>query len=380
MKRKAEASPWVLLERKEARELWEEIFPEDSAAFLDYYDDWKTPEAWIQLRHRNGRAVSMIQWNPYRVWMRGQEVQSFYLVAVATRPPYRHQGCMTGLLREGLAEMAERRVPFVFLMPADKDIYWPFDFRFIYDKTEGEISELPMNTEAGDGLKISRLEPEEYAEAAAFLQGRLAESRDVFTIRDAAYLERMQAECASDGGALEEIWAGGVRVGLFSWWPEEERILIRELVAEPAWEQGERQAQLLGALQRRFAGQKVTAVTDGFLGQSKPAIMGRIVCLQEFLTAFSAEEETELLLQVRDPLLPENDGLFLWTAGPKGAKLTRAEDQGTPDMALGVGDLISWLLGGEEPERLPGCRMTAEGRRKAAGIRTLAGTWFNEEV
>ncbi|MCD8010235.1 MAG: sterol carrier protein domain-containing protein, partial [Lachnospiraceae bacterium] len=138
--------------------------------------------------------------------------------------------------------------------------------------------------------------------------------------------------------------------GVSAWGAEDERMLIRERVADPAWEQGEKRNQLLGALQRRFAGQKVTAVTDGFLGQKKSAIMGRIVCLEAFLTAFSVEEETELLLQVRDPLLPENDGLFLWTVGPEGAKLARAEDQRTPDMA------------------------------KAAGIRTLSRTWFNEEV
>ncbi|MCD8077934.1 MAG: GNAT family N-acetyltransferase [Lachnospiraceae bacterium] len=379
MKKKAEMSLWVQREHKEARELWEEIFPEDSASFLDYYDVWKAPEAWIQLRHRSGCAVSMIQWNPYPVWMRGRVVRSFYLVAVATRPAYRHQGCMTGLLREGLAEMAERKVPFVFLMPADKDIYWPFDFRFIYDKTEGELSDLPFDAEAGDRLEIDRLEPEEYAEAAAFLQEQLMESRDVFTLRDAAYLERMQAECASEGGALEEIRAEGNRVGVFSWWPEEERIVIRELVADPVWEQGEKWAQLLGALQRRFVGHQVKVVTDGFLGEKKPAIMGRIVCLKEFLAAFAAEEETELLLQVRDPLLPENDGCFRWAAGPERSKLKRVKEE-TPDMALGVGDLISWLFGGEELESLPGCRMTAEGRRKAARIRTLAGTWFNEEV
>lgn len=380
VKRKAEAGPWVQREREEARELWEEIFSEDSAAFLDYYDEWKAPEAWIQLRHRSGCAVSMIQWNPYPVWMRGRVVRSFYLVAVATKPAYRHQGCMTGLLREGLTEMAGRKVPFVFLMPADQDIYRPFDFRFIYDKTEGEISDSAAGTDAGDGLRISRLEPEMYAAAAAFLQERLAESRDVFTLRDAAYLERIQAECASEGGAVEEIQAEDGRVGLFSWWPDGDRIQIRELVAEPAWEQGGRQAQLLGALQRRFAGYRVSVVTDGFFGERKPAIMGRIVCLKEFLSVFTAREEMGLLLAVRDPLLAENDGRFLWTAGPEGSKLERTEDRKKPEMELGVGELIAWLLGGEEPEKLPGCRLSAEGRRKAAGIQTLAGTWFNEEV
>ena len=78
-------------ERGRTRKLWEEIFPEDSEAFLDYYYTEKTGTNEILADEAGGEIVSMVQWNPYPLWVNGRIWDSRYLVAVATRPEYRRQ-------------------------------------------------------------------------------------------------------------------------------------------------------------------------------------------------------------------------------------------------------------------------------------------------
>ncbi len=356
--------------RRDARALWEEIFPEDSASFLNYYETWKIPENRISTRYEDGRLASMIQWNPYRIRMRGRTFPSFYLVAVATRPEYRHRGYMAGLLREGLARLWEQEVPFVFLMPAEEAIYRPFDFRFIYRKTVRKFT--PPAAPQKTGLSIRPLEAEEEQTAARFLMNRLEEDLEVFCVRDVPYLRQIRAECRSEGGDLEAIFEKGRLAGLFSWWENE----IRELVTRPEL----RTAELMTALGSRFAGrEEMSVVTEPQEGGQNPAIMGRIVHLPSFLSAVSAREPTRVRLRVRDPILAENEGSFLWDLTPEGSVLRRGEE-GEPDVEAGTAELISWLMGGADPQELPGLRTSGEGRRRIRGIEPLRGTFFNEIV
>ncbi len=49
------------------RKLWEEIFPEDTKAFLDYYYYIKAAKNQIYVVEEDGRICSMLQLNPYRI-------------------------------------------------------------------------------------------------------------------------------------------------------------------------------------------------------------------------------------------------------------------------------------------------------------------------
>lgn len=51
----------------DTRALWEEIFTEDSAAFLDYYYSVKTKDNQLQTIRTDGVLTAMIHWNPYPI-------------------------------------------------------------------------------------------------------------------------------------------------------------------------------------------------------------------------------------------------------------------------------------------------------------------------
>ncbi len=125
-----------------SRALYEEVFVEDEPAFVDAYYCIKAVDNRILVAEEEGRIVSMLHRNPYSFLLRGHTVQADYLVAVATRVLYRHQGLMRRLLTKALRDMEEEGLPFTFLMPADEAIYTPFDFRLMGNEDEESLAKL----------------------------------------------------------------------------------------------------------------------------------------------------------------------------------------------------------------------------------------------
>ena len=126
-------------EHGKTRELWEQVFPEDTKEFLDYYYFVKARDNQIYVIEEEGEIRSMLQLNPYEIRIENRVFPSFYIIAVATQKEYRGRGYMGALLRECMQEMYSKKVPFTFLMPAAEAIYLPYDFRYIYNQAVGKI-------------------------------------------------------------------------------------------------------------------------------------------------------------------------------------------------------------------------------------------------
>ena len=87
------------------RKLWEEIFPEDTKAFLDYYYYIKAAKNQIYVVEEDGRICSMLQLNPYRIRLEDKSFPSEYIVAVATKKEYRSRGYMR--MRQQMLEIVK---------------------------------------------------------------------------------------------------------------------------------------------------------------------------------------------------------------------------------------------------------------------------------
>lgn len=129
-------------EKEASRALYEEVFVEDEEAFVDAYYRIKAADNQILAVLEEGRILAMLHRNPYTFRLRGKCVQADYLVAVATRRAYRHQGLMRRLLTRALCDMEKDKQPFAFLMPADEAIYLPFDFRLMGNEDEEGLTSL----------------------------------------------------------------------------------------------------------------------------------------------------------------------------------------------------------------------------------------------
>lgn len=232
------------------RALWEQIFTEDTEAFLTYYYREKIMDAQIHvLKDEGGQIVSMVHANPYSVMLHGVHREAYYMVGVATAKPYRHRGCMAFLLQKAVLQAKSGGCPFVFLMPADPAIYEPFGFRYGARGTVWERSaELKTLMEpsartrlAADGA-AAQFMPTVYTKAdagmlASYAAATLEKRYDTYCVHDEAYFDRLSRELASENGALYLLWKrkadGAYQLcGYFCLACEQEEFL-QEVIVEP---------------------------------------------------------------------------------------------------------------------------------------------------
>lgn len=176
--------PFYLPQEKKncSRELYREVFSEDTERFVDYYYEYVIRDNQILGLEQDEKLVSMLHLNPYTMIVNGYEMKSNYIVAVATAKEYRHQGYMRILLEKALRDMASEGMPFTFLMPASESIYAPFDFVWICPHTD-----LPKRVGLMDADGQNRY---------------LAARYQMFCKRDERYMENRTAEKKAEEGEV----------------------------------------------------------------------------------------------------------------------------------------------------------------------------------
>ena len=137
-------------ERVRSRALYDEVFVEDADAFSGLYYEIKAQDNQILVAEEDGSIVSMLHLNPYSFRFRGSSIPADYIVAVATKVTYRHQGLMRALLTKAVEDMCAEGRPFTFLMPADEAIYTPFGFRLMGNDDEESLAALTTEELARD--------------------------------------------------------------------------------------------------------------------------------------------------------------------------------------------------------------------------------------
>ena len=122
----------VLTDRSQkqgTRSLYERIFS-DSPAYIDYYygEKCKDNVIFTAAFSEDSEPAAMLHLNPYLLSVCGKAIRSFMVAAVATEPAYRHRGLMRTLLEEAFSFAKEKKIPFLFLLPVNEEIYRPFGF------------------------------------------------------------------------------------------------------------------------------------------------------------------------------------------------------------------------------------------------------------
>lgn len=189
-----------LEEKAESRSLYEQVFPEDSSRFLDFYYNKRCRSNVIFAAEAEGSIVGMLHINPYTLCrVKGDVLVKFpisYIYAVATHKDFRHRGIMRGLLREGFEWMKEQGIYISFLIPVAEEIYTPFGYETVCRlSTGGESDTISGNIESNE---------------------LLSQKYDFFCDRDESYMELIAEERAI---AMEEGGATGL--------PEEALVMMK---------------------------------------------------------------------------------------------------------------------------------------------------------
>lgn len=339
-------------EKLATRKLWEEIFPEDSEGFNDFYYTEKIKTNRIMVRREGNQMVAMLHLNPYRVMVKNQIWRCDYIVGVGTVASQRHKGHMRALLTDMLADMYQEGRQFCFLMPADPAIYRPFDFTYIFDKPHlklkagTDIEKVPY-----DLVKGSEHHPVQ--EIADWMNMWLHDHYEVYAFRDHEYIEMFLKELGSEQGELNLLYNADRLVGI-----------------ECLWGVNERE-------QRAFLCEKAYCEEES---PATPAIMARIVNLSNFIKVIRLKKgcgkmEFTVRLVVEDRLCEGNQGYWRWHLTLTGSTLEKIEDGAADgnqeyEIRMTIQELTSWLFGYHIPE----------GAEWTEWIQPLRGVFLDEIV
>ena len=355
-------------DKDETKHLWHMCFPEDSESFIEYYYKEKTKDNEILVKKDNGLLISMVQYNPYAVKLRGRLWKLDYLVGVATEESRRREGHFRDVFVKMLHDEEAAGKPITYLVPVNPAVYAPMGFTFI-----GNVASYELTEEAKKTLTrtVCQDTPEDCGRAAVYMEQWLGARYEMYTRRDAAYVSRLIKELASENGTLEFLEQDGRLVGLDAYWGWEVRE-HRLLYAEDAY-----------------------MVKTG----EKPWNMARLTNIGALLAAFGlkqaeqqGEEKRMLTLGIRmnDPILEMNNGEFVWTIGETGSSLkARKPEPDTCGCTENVSiwletkpeELVSWLFGCRKAEEIWGGQLENKGLAEIlAQVDTVNGVYLDEIV
>ena len=354
------------VENQRARKLYEEIFDEDSPAFVDYYFRVKAAENEIfMVENEKQEILATLHLNPYEMMFCGERVKTNYIVAVATRADCRHQGMMRSLLQASLQEMYRREETFTWLMPAAEAIYRPFGFRFIYEKNKMTVTadvlrraetdekwQIHSDQEVSGDIFCEEAKKEDLAELACFAEKQLSKLAEVYTVHDIAYFEQRMQEVECEGGSLILIRKEKEICGYFLALKKDREAW--EIVVEDAV-----QKKAFPAVLHWFGESKEKCTFTAFpqiweqyaQSENVPAIMGRIVHLERFVCCLTIKKDQEWKIRLTDSLIPENNGYFIIKTGIEGGSLIRVENLSEKEKKMFCSMDIGQLT--EELFRLP---------------------------
>mgnify|MGYP004602576625 FL=1 len=354
------------VENQRARKLYEEIFDEDSPAFVDYYFRVKAAENEIfVVENEKQEILATLHLNPYEMMFCGEKVKTNYIVAVATRADCRHQGMMRSLLQASLQEMYRREETFTWLMPAAEAIYRPFGFRFIYEKNKMTVTadvlrraetdenwQIHLDQEVSGDIFCEEAKKEDLAELACFAEKQLSKLAEVYTVHDIAYFEQRMQEVGCEGGSLILIRKEKEICGYFLALKKDREAW--EIVVEYAVQKKAFPAVLhwFGASEEKCTFTAFPQIWEQYAqSENVPAIMGRIVHLERFVCCLKIKKEQEWKIRLTDSLIPENNGYFIIKTGIEGGSLIRVENLSEKEKKMFCSMDIGQLT--EELFRLP---------------------------
>ena len=340
-------------EHPDTRQLWEEIFCEDTKEFLDYYYFIKARSNEIYVVEEDGRICSMLHLNPYVMRIEEEEFPSDYIVAVATREAYRGRGYMGELLRRTMKEMHGRGVPFTFLMPAAEAIYTPYDFRFIYRQETGMVETGGRPEEPDHDVTSMDARLWDADALSAFFTQNFSGRWQVCTKRDEEYFRTMILEQQSERGGVRILKKGERMIGTFAY-AEEDGLEIREPLILPGCE------EVFESAVRRLASfgddaVKVYGYSGGVQRAQRPLIMARILSLPTLLGAMKVPSglAVDCSFAVIDPLIRQNSRIWRVQSlcGEEKISVRESEDS---EGVIPIAELTELLFGVRTVEEIRG--------------------------
>ena len=365
------------------RILWEEIFDEDSKAFLDYYYFMKSKDNEIYVIEEDQKIRAMIHLNPYTLKTEDSTFCGHYIVGVATETAYRKRGYMGALLHQTLQDMYNRKELFTFLMPAAEAIYTPYDFRYIYNQTQITLTQV-KHTHNFNSREATFFD---CGQIADFFTENMETHYQICAVRDTAYYQSLLLERQSEQGGIRMVFDKDNLIGTFTYMLEDGLEILEPLFLE-GYEDALNDALLQIKEEKNCSFPiKIYACQQEYKDR-KPMIMARILHLEQFLKTLKVKPGKQLCCSfaVLDYILPQNSKV--WQIQGDHTKTTASctlEVKETEDSegVLTIGALTSLVFGYKTVEEIAteeNVILTEHLSEELKKIQPLSQIYLNEVV
>ncbi len=310
-----------LEEHARTRDLWEEVFEEDTKEFLDYYYKYMTNHNQIYAIEKDEQLVSMLHLNPYQIQMVGKLFPIQYIVGVATKKAYRKQGLMGELLRRVLQDMHENKEPITYLMPAAESIYTPYGFVVVGEQVHYEyIGEMQdgMFVDRNQGLKFYYATEKHCEMLEEFANLEFNHKYAVFTRRNQEYFSQLIKEQSCQNGGIVIVEKDLQMVGYFLT-ANEGYQQIREIVVKDG---------------------VVIPVRE----KNRIHMMARATCVETLLRCTNWHAGKRYEIQVIDPIIEDNTGTYRISPSYGGLKGRKISNEVDFSQALTIEELTRQVL------------------------------------
>lgn len=315
-----------------SRLLWNEMFPEESKEFCDYYFTEKIKHNKILVLEEDGEIISMVHQNPYQLSIKGHIHWIDFFVGGATRESMQGKGYFKKLFQYAFQRMWEEDVPFTFLTPTIPSLYRFWGYDYIYNQPQWSLRDEYLES-GSEPLQIRILRQEELKEVMpqilCFCKKWFKARYEVYALRDEVYVHQLIKELHSEAGQFQMLYHRKELVGIRGIWGaelQEQRFLLCE-------------ADYI----------KTEAV-------EKPAIMARIISIQEFVKLIHLhkdmqEEQKTLIIKLEDSMVEQNNQVFSWHLRRETSWLEPWEGTETDCMLhVSMGEFTQWLFGYQVPK------------------------------
>ena len=215
------------------RELWERAFG-DTETYIQYYFANKAPRSRCFDNWQEKQLCAMAFFTPYEAVLYGEKIVLPYIVGVATKEEFRHQGRMTALLTEGFEEEITKGSPLVFLSPANTAIYEPLGFFSVYCRDTLQLTgNGDERCEVRRWSELKLAEQEQISHMAEHILER--EKFELRLIHSVSYYNEVCKELEALGGTLLTCWQQNTPLAVANWIYEEEKNKITEWIGLPEY-------------------------------------------------------------------------------------------------------------------------------------------------
>ncbi|MDY6685187.1 GNAT family N-acetyltransferase [Clostridioides difficile] len=300
------------------KEIWSYCF-NDTESFMKYYfnDKYKSENTVVALDE--GKIISSLQLNQYKLLLNSKVYNTSYVVGVSTLPEGRGAGYMNKVMKFTLNELYKKGQLVSILRPIDYRLYRRFGYEHCYDQIEYTI-----NT---DDLK-------NFKSSGKMIKSNLSQIDDLIQIdrtflnevngnvlKDEHYYENLFKEIQSEDGFLY-IHEGNEKDGYIVYFLQEDKMFVRELF----YKNIDALKSMLKFIYNHNTQCKIVTISTPTIDKIrfildnpkdsdikiKPFMMGRVINVKKFIEDIDIENDinSSFNLLIEDKFIDENNGLF----------------------------------------------------------------------